>query len=234
MEFSLTQLWSQMGAIPKGVVILLAFMSVVTFAVLVVRLIALLKANAQSLRFADVASDALQNKNIISCIEQAETKEYSASHVARVVSAGLTEFKETEGDRPTVLDNVDRAIDRAIETERHSLSSGLGILATIASTAPYIGLFGTVFGIIHAFEKMGEEGGGGLETIAGGIAEALYATALGLFVAIFSVWFYNFLHSRVEQYEVDMNNSKLEIMSYADKNRSQAGSAAPAAAESAG
>ena len=229
MDFSLISLWSEMGAIPKGVVILLSFMSVMTFAVVVVRFIALNKSNNQSLRFADVASDALKNQHVKECIDAADQPEYKQSHVARVVGAGLKEFQITAGDRGMVLDNVDRAMDRSIETERHTLSSGLGILATIASTAPYIGLFGTVFGIIHTFQKMGAAGGGGLEVIAGGIAEALYATAFGLFVAIFSVWFYNFLYSRVEQYEVDMSNSKLEIMTYVDKNRSRAGAALPAA-----
>lgn len=233
MEFNFSELWGEMGMIPRGVMILLAFMSIVTIAVMVIRLITILKANGQSLRFADVASDALQAHRIDECIEAAGSPAYSDSHVAKVVASGLREFKQGTGDRATLLDNTDRALDRAIDTERHSLSSGLGILASIASTAPYVGLFGTVFGIIHAFQKIGD-GGGSLEVVGPAIAEALYATAIGLAVAILSVWFYNILHKYVEQFEVDMSNSKLEVMSYVDKNRSRAGGAAPAAATSAG
>jgi len=101
-----------------------------------------------------------------------------------------------------LLHGVERSIDRAKKRELASLSRGLPVLATISSSAPFVGLFGTVFGIITAFQRMADPskgGGGGLATVSAGIAEALLTTAVGLAVAIVTVWFYNFFTTKLEQ-----------------------------------
>jgi biopolymer transport protein ExbB/TolQ len=91
---------------------------------------------------------------------------------------------------------------------------GLSALATIASSAPFVGLFGTVFGIITAFQNMADpsKGGGGLATVSAGISEALLTTAVGLAVAIVSVWFYNYFTARVEELTIDVDETAGEIL----------------------
>jgi biopolymer transport protein ExbB/TolQ len=128
-----------------------------------------------------------------------------------VVDAGLSEYAQGLDElgvdsKDTVelellLHDVERSMERAKKRELASLSRGLPVLGTISSSAPFVGLFGTVFGIITAFEKMADpsKGGGGLSTVSAGIAEALLTTAVGLAVAIITVWFYNFFTTRVDQ-----------------------------------
>ena len=91
---------------------------------------------------------------------------------------------------------------------------GLGGLATIGATAPFIGLFGTVVGIINAFRGMAITGSGGLGAVSAGIAEALVTTALGLFVAIPAVWLYNYFLNRVERFQIEMANSSSELVDF--------------------
>jgi biopolymer transport protein ExbB/TolQ len=109
------------------------------------------------------------------------------------------------------IDAVNRALDRVKEREIADLRRGLSFLATVASSAPFVGLFGTVIGIITAFQKMGLEGGG-LQAVSAGIAEALITTAFGLLVAIIAVWLFNFFTTRVEAFVVDMNDVSSELV----------------------
>ena len=94
------------------------------------------------------------------------------------------------------------------------LKKGVSTLATIGSTAPFVGLLGTVVGVINAFVGIASTGSGGIGAVSAGIAEALIETALGLFVAIPAVWFYNFLTSRIEYFNVEMDNSSSELVDY--------------------
>src|SRR5256884_334928 len=105
------------------------------------------------------------------------------------------------------------------------LKRGVSGLATIGSTAPFVGLFGTVVGIINAFQGISTEKSTGLGAVAGGISEALVTTAIGLFVAIPAVWMYNVFTSRIEAFDVEMGNSSSELIDYFLK-RSQRGATA--------
>jgi biopolymer transport protein ExbB/biopolymer transport protein TolQ len=145
--------------------------------------------------------------------------------LARVVSAGLYEFQHdvSSGTADIVghdpIDAAERAIEREALITTADLKKGLSGLATIATTAPFIGLFGTVIGIINAFRGMALTGSGGIGAVSAGIAEALVATALGLGVAIPAVFMYNFFLNKVERFQVEMSNSASELIDYFIKRR---------------
>jgi biopolymer transport protein ExbB len=112
-----------------------------------------------------------------------------------------------------------RALERTEAIVHAELKRGLGGLATIGSTAPFVGLFGTVVGILNAFKGISQEKATGLAAVAGGIAEALVTTAVGLFVAIPAVMMFNYLTGRVEAFDVEMDNSSSELIDYFLKRR---------------
>ena len=117
-----------------------------------------------------------------------------------------------------VLDFAKEAIQNAAVLELSEMKRGLAALATIGSTAPFVGLFGTTFGIINAFEKMGMTGSGGITAISQGIAEALVTTAFGLFVAVPAVWAYNYFSGRLERIGVEIERSGYELVSFLSKS----------------
>ena len=147
------------------------------------------------------------------------SKDFRYSHLAKVVLAGLQEYQfqqESGGtlNREDVLDTVRRSIQRATALTASDLKKGVTALATIGSTAPFVGLLGTVIGVINAFVGIGATGTGSIGAVSVGIAEALIETALGLFVAIPAVWFYNYLSNRLEYFNVEMDNSSSELVDY--------------------
>lgn len=222
MDLSLVGLWTSMGYLAKGVVIILALMSIYSLGVMIERYLAFSGAKKQSLTFATQATQLLKQNKLKEVIQAAKT--YKRSHLAKVVSAGLYEFTyETENPGAAasfdVIEAAKRAIERASAMTYAELKRGLGGLATIGSTAPFIGLFGTVVGIINAFRSMQVSGGGGLSTVAGGIAEALVTTAFGLLVAIPAVVMYNYFMNRIERFNVEMSNSSSELIDYFIKQR---------------
>ena len=113
-----------------------------------------------------------------------------------------------------MVDGIGRSMDRVKEREIANMKRGLSALATMSSSAPFVGLFGTVFGIITAFQNMADptKGGGGLASVSAGIAEALLTTAVGLAVAIVSVWFYNFFTTKVDDFTVDVDETAGEVL----------------------
>src|SRR5688500_12610174 len=144
---------------------------------------------------------------------------YRYSHLAKVVLAGLQEyqFQQESGanlNREDLLDTVRRAIQRASALTANDLKKGVAALATIGATAPFVGLLGTVVGVINAFVGIASSGSGGIGAVSAGIAEALVETALGLFVAIPAVWFYNYLSGKIEYFNVEMDNSSSELVDY--------------------
>jgi biopolymer transport protein ExbB/TolQ len=198
------EIWNQMSWIARGVVIILGLLSIYSITVMIERMIAFSKAKKQSLLFARQVTTFLKQDNIAGAI--AESKKYKDSHLARVVAAGLYEF-QYEVNAGTVNmagHDVVEAGKRAIEREALMVTAdfkrGIGGLATIATTAPFIGLFGTVIGIIHSFEGISSGKLQGLAAVSGGIAEALWTTALGLFVAIPAVWMFNFFMNKIERF----------------------------------
>jgi biopolymer transport protein ExbB/biopolymer transport protein TolQ len=146
------------------------------------------------------------------------TKKYKDSHLAKVISAGLLEFEASRRDKRTTdpelaVEAARQGMDRTAMITVAELKENLGVLATIGATAPFVGLFGTVMGIIRAFEGMAKSGGG-IASVSAGIAEALLTTAGGLLVAIPAVWAYNYFQNRVDRFTVEMSNSGSEMSMY--------------------
>src|ERR1700689_4303467 len=178
-------LWEQMGTLAKAVVILMFIMSAWSIGVMIDRAMAFSAARKQSRAFAPAVAGALREGKIDEAIKVAERNK--KSHLAKVVTAGLQEFK-AHGDSTDIpgeqIEASKRALERAEAIVHAELKRGLGGLATIGSTAPFVGLFGTVFGIMNAFGSIATQKATGLGAVAGGISEALVTTAIGLFVAI--------------------------------------------------
>ncbi len=220
MDFSLTEIWESMGLAVKLNTIFMLLMSVYMVYVIIERFIVYRKATTQSYSFVLSLRDYLAKKRLDDAQKAAGM--HSSSPVAKTVESGLAAYKsgrealEESGPDEVgefdLVDAVNRALERVKEREVSSLRKGLGGLATIASVAPFVGLFGTVLGIIHAFELL--KGGGGMEVIGPGIAEALIATAFGLLIAIPAAMFFNYYTGRVEAMSVDMNDVSSEFIDY--------------------
>ena len=215
MELGFWEMWEQMGTLARGVVVVLLLMSIWSIGVMVERYLAYRAARRQSLDFATAVAEALQAGNIQEAIDLAG--EHEKSHLAKVVQAGLQEFQSQQSSADSSGEQVEaskRACDRAAAMALEDLKRGLGGLATIGSTAPFVGLFGTTVGIINAFAGMSQAEDTGLAAVAGGIAEALVATAFGLFVAVPAVWMYNYFTTKIESFVVEMDNSSSELVDY--------------------
>ncbi len=216
MDMSLTALWNSMGYTAKAVVVVLLIMSVYSIWVMVERYIVFQKAKNQSLKLLGALSNLLTRSDYPQAIEV--TKKYKSSHLAKVIAAGLLEFEASRRDKrsadPEVaIEAARQGMDRTAMITVAEMKENLGALATIGATAPFVGLFGTVMGIVHAFEKMATSGGG-IASVSAGIAEALITTAFGLFVAIPAVWAYNYFQNRVDRFTVEMSNSGSEMAIY--------------------
>src|SRR3954453_173764 len=218
-------LWKNMGLLAKAVVIGLFIMSAYSIGVMIDRVMAYNAARKQSRQFAPAVAGALREGKLDEAIKIADR--YKKSHLAKAVVAGSQEFRaHQEGDLPgEEIEASKRALDRAEAIVHAELKRGISSLATIGSTAPFVGLFGTVVGIINAFKGISSEKSTGLGAVAGGISEALVTTAVGLFVAIPAVWMFNYFTGRLEAFDVEMGNSSSELIDYFLK-RSQRGAGA--------
>jgi len=206
-----------------GVGIILIIMSMWSIGVAIERFFTFNQARNQSKMFAPHVAKHLKDQRLKDAIALAQSKNYRYSHLAKVVLAGLQEYQfhqetNTGLSREDLLDTVRRSIQRAAALTASDLKKGISALATIGSTAPFVGLLGTVVGVIKAFEGIAASGSGGIGAVSGGIAEALIETALGLVVAIPAVWFYNYLTGRVEYFNVEMDNSSSELVDYFIRN----------------
>lgn len=213
--FDMVSMWNQMGFAARAVVIVMFLMSAWSIGVMIDRYLAFSAANKQSRLYAPAVAGALREGKLDEAVKVSER--YKKSHLAKVVSAGLQEFQAhgMSSDIPgETIEASQRALDRAQAITHAELNRGLSGLATIGSTAPFVGLFGTVVGIINAFQGIASEKSTGLGAVAGGISEALVATAIGLFVAIPAVWMYNYFNSKVEGFDVEMDNSSSELVDY--------------------
>jgi len=213
------ELWEQMGISVKILMGLLALMSMASVGVYFERLFTFTQATAQSKTFAPAVAKHLKDGKLKEAIQMAGTKNYRYSHLGKVVAAGLQEyqFQQESGvsmSKDDVVDSVRRSIQRATALTSSDLKKGMGILATIGSTAVFVGLLATTLGVINAFQGIAATGSGGLGAVSGGISEALVGTAIGLFVAIPAVWFYNHLTGRLEYFTVEMDNSSSELVDY--------------------
>jgi biopolymer transport protein ExbB/biopolymer transport protein TolQ len=216
----LVEMFRQMGAAAWAVAIILFIMSFWSIGVAIERFYTYNKARQQSKLYAPQVAKHLKDGRLKEAIALSGSKDYRYSHLAKVVLAGLQEYQfqqESGGaglNREDVLDTVRRSIQRATALTASDLKKGVTALATIGSTAPFVGLLGTVIGVINAFAGIGATGSGSIGAVSAGIAEALVETALGLFVAIPAVWFYNYLSNRLEYFNVEMDNSSSELVDY--------------------
>jgi len=221
MSFSLIDMYNSMGPTAKFIILVMALMSVYSLSVMIERFLTYRKAKKQSRAYAPKVAKLLKDGKVQEAIKISSGKDVRNSHLAKVLLAGLQEYeyqKETGGGtRDDMMEAAHRAIERATALNVTDLKRGLSGLATIGATAPFVGLLGTVIGIINAFRGMALTGSGGIGAISAGIAEALVATAVGLFVAIPAVWAFNYLTTRVESFTVEMDNSASELIDYMAK-----------------
>ena len=178
MDIDLIELWTHMNTLVRGVVLVLTVQAVLGLYVVVDRLILLVSSGVRSRRFASEAGQALVSKDFEGALDIA--KRHEKSHLANFIAAGVTTFlaRRAEGHAPRrAAEFTQRALERRGEDLSESLNRGLSILASTGSTAPFVGLLGTVLGILQAFRLIGEEASGGMGTIGPAISEALIATS---------------------------------------------------------
>jgi biopolymer transport protein ExbB len=222
IAFDPISMWRAMGWPARVVVILLFVMSAWSSGVMIDRWIAYRAARKQSRLFAPAVAGALKDGKIDEAIAIAEQNK--RSHLAKVVTAGLQEFQAHQASPEISGETIEaskRALERAAAIVHAELKRGVSSLATIGATAPFVGLFGTVLGIINAFHGISQAKSTGLAAVAGGIAEALVATAIGLFVAVPAVWMFNYFSGRIEAFDVEMDNSSSELIDYFIKRASR-------------
>jgi len=213
--FDLRGMWSSMTWPARIIVIVLFVMSAWSIGVMIDRVIAFNGARNQSRQFAPAVAGALREGKLDEAIKIADR--YSKSHLAKVVVAGLQEFRAHQLNSDISGEEIEaskRALERAEAIVHAELKRGISALATIGSSAPFVGLTGTVLGIINAFKGISTEKSTGLGAVAGGISEALVTTLVGLLVAIPAVWGFNYFTNRVEAFDVEMGNSSSELIDY--------------------
>jgi len=216
---NLIEMWGTMTWVAKGVAFILVIMSMWSFGVAIERIYTFTQARNQSKAYAPQVAKHLKDGRLKDAIALSASKNFRYSHLAKVVLAGLQEFQfqqESGGtlSREDLVDSVRLSIQRATALTQSDLKKGVNTLATIGTTAPFVGLLGTVVGVINAFVGIAATGSGGIGAVSAGIAEALVETALGLIVAIPAVWFYNYLTGRLDYFNVEMDNSSSELVDY--------------------
>lgn len=213
MDLDLVHLWSSMNNLVRGVVIVLTIQAVLCIMVVVDRLILLALSGRKSKKFAQAVGPAMSKGEYEEAIDIA--KENQGSHLANFVETGLSIFTARRADghsREKSAELANRALERRGEQLSGSLNRGMNILASTGSTAPFVGLLGTVLGILNAFKLLSEEGGGGIGTIGAAIGEALVVTGYGLMVAIPAVLLFNYLSGRIAKYEAGLSNAGSELI----------------------
>jgi biopolymer transport protein TolQ len=227
-EINVIDIVSQTGPVNRTVLGILLLLSVVSWAIIIVKALSYRTVARQSATFLDVFRRSAKFSEV-----QAVCPSLPASPLVGVFQAGYAELNaqfRSNGSgqanpgaaaaRPTLksLPAVDRALLRASTVELSKLEKRVHFLATVASVAPFIGLFGTVWGIMIAFFKIGATGATNLATVGPGISEALIATALGLFAAIPAVMFYNHFTTQVKSFAAQMDDFSLEFLNIAERN----------------
>jgi biopolymer transport protein ExbB/biopolymer transport protein TolQ len=214
-RFDLWEMWTHMGWPARSIAIILLAMSAWSIGVMMDRWLAFRAARRQSRQFAPVVAGALREGKLDEAIRVAERNK--KSHLAKVVNAGLLEFRAHEQSAEIPGEKIEasrRALERSAAIVHAELERGLSGLATIGSTAPFVGLLGTVIGIIDAFREIQGHQTTGISAVAGGISEALVTTALGLTVAIPAVMMFNYFTSKIKAFDVEMDNSSSELVDY--------------------
>ena len=217
MQFGLIEMWHAMGIVAKTVAILLIFLSIVSIYLFIERQMVFAKAKRRSKQIAPKLADLLKNGQVQEALTLSSKKDFKGSHLARVTAAGIKEFfegKEANLSLEEQVETAQRGCERAATIFTQELKRGLNTLATIATSSPFIGLFGTIAGIINAFRGMALTGSGGIGAVAGGISEALITTAFGIGVAIIALWCYNFLITKIDTCGAEMANTSSQIVDF--------------------
>jgi biopolymer transport protein ExbB/biopolymer transport protein TolQ len=215
MQGSLLELWYSMGWFAKGIVFVLFGMSIYAASIAIRKSLELRRARQATLKFSEPFSKALAEENFESASGLVET--HKASHLAaafRGVMENLILFGEDRRLSAVEISSIQRTIELNSLEQLANLRRGLGVLATIGSTAPFVGLLGTTMGVVNAFTGMATAGSGGLSAISAGIAEALITTAFGLLVAIPAVWLYNYFVNRIEYVGMEIQYAAKEFTDF--------------------
>ena len=217
MQFGLIEMWHAMGVVAKTVAILLIFLSILSIYLFIERQMVFAKAKRRSKQIAPKLADLLKKGQVQEALTLSSKKDFKGSHLARVTAAGIKEFfegKEANLSLEEQVETAQRGCERAATIFTQELKRGLNTLATIATSSPFIGLFGTIAGIINAFRGMALTGSGGIGAVAGGISEALITTAFGIGVAIIALWCYNFLITKIDTCGAEMSNTSSQIVDF--------------------
>jgi biopolymer transport protein ExbB len=214
VSWNIKDMFQHMGGLAISVVVILFLLSIYSIGVMIDRALMYSAARKQSRVFVQQVAGALKDGKLDEAIAIAERNK--KSHIAKVVATGLSEFQSAsqQVSDADVIEAAKRGLERSVAIVHAEMKRGLSALATIGSTAPFVGLFGTVVGILNAFKGIAANKATGLSAVAGGIAEALITTALGLFVAVPAVWAYNYFTNKVEAFDVEMDNSSMELINY--------------------
>jgi biopolymer transport protein ExbB/biopolymer transport protein TolQ len=204
-----------MGWFARGIIIVLLLMSVYVATIAIRKGLELRRSRKATLAFSQHLSEALGRHDFAEC--RRLTQEYGQSHLAAGLRRVFASSKLRGGRRQLSLEQIE-SVERAAELGRleqiAQFRRGLGVLATTGATAPFVGLLGTVVGVVNAFTGMALAGGGGIAVISQGIAEALVATAIGLLVAIPAVWLYNYFINRIELISMEITHAGEELIDF--------------------
>jgi len=217
MQFGLIEMWAAMGPVAKAVGFILIALSIISLYLFIERQLVFRRARSKSKAVAPKLADYLKKGQLQDALTLSSKKENAGSHLARVTAAGIREFIEGKQAGLTLdeqIETAQRGCERTSTIFTQDLKRGLSVLATIATSAPFIGLFGTIAGIINAFRGMALTGSGGIGAVASGIAEALVTTAFGIGVAIIALWCYNILNTKIEVYQAEMDNTTSQIVDF--------------------
>src|SRR5258705_999772 len=212
--WDLRSMLGSMSKLALAVVFILFVLSIYSFGVMIDRALMYSAARKQSRVFVQQVAGALKEGKLDEAIAVAERNR--KSKIAKVVATGLSEFQSAyqQVSDADVVEAAKRGLERSVAIVHAEMKRGLSALATIGSTAPFVGLFGTVVGILNAFKGIEQSHATGLSAVAGGIAEALGTTACGLIVAVAALWAYNYFTNKVEAFDVEMDNSSMELINY--------------------
>ena len=215
MHLSLIDLWGQMALFARGIVFVLAIMSIWSLTIAGNKWWNLRQAQNETRRFAPEFSQFLEEDNLAEAVNMADR--YKKSHVARVLGGALADIRPLVQDGSVTVSDINSA-ERAVEREMlmtvTDIKRGLGVLATVGATAPFVGLLGTTMGIVNAFTGMAASGSGGISAISSGVAEALVTTAFGLLVAIPAVWLFNYFQTKIDNLTAEMTYTSKEMIDY--------------------
>ncbi|RME28864.1 MAG: flagellar motor protein MotA [Deltaproteobacteria bacterium] len=215
MDTNLFELLAQASIPVKVILSVLALMAIGCLYVAIERTWSLGKARSQSRALAVALNEPFSRGDANGALEIVRQGEFKAAYLAHILERGLAEFVQRPDEHG--IHAAESAMANAAVGENADLRKGSAILATTGATAPFVGLVGTIFGIINAFEGMAESGSGGLGSVAAGIAEALWATAFGITVALLGVWLFNWFNGRLDAISNDIGVAAGEFIDWCRK-----------------